>query len=403
MSDITLYPSKLTGEITPPPSKSLSHRAIICAAISQGDCLINNVVLSDDVEATVSGMRAMGSKFELIKDKLFVTRCVRNEEAEINCRESGSTMRFFIPMASALGITAKFNGEGRLPERPLHDYEEVLSNKGIIIKSRGGYLPFEVKGKLTGGTFDVTGNVSSQFVSGLLMAAPMIEEDVIINLTTELQSESYVKMTIDVMNNFGVEVVTKGNRYIVDKDAKYTNTDYTIEPDYSQAAFWLAAKEFGCDIEVKGLNPDSLQGDKEIINIIAKMNENADEMIIDAKDIPDIIPIIAVLAGVREGRTVITNAERLKIKESDRLQSTAGLLSALSADFELTDDGFIINGVEEYSGGVVDSCNDHRIAMSAAIASIKCKQPLKLLNHRCVSKSYANFFEEFVRLNGKIR
>jgi len=402
MSDLTIYPKKLKGEVTPPPSKSIAHRAIILAAISQGDCLINNVRLSDDIEATIDGMKAMGSKFELIEDKLFVRRCVRNVEADINCRESGSTMRFLIPLAAALGITARFTGQGRLPERPLKEYDEILSGKGIIVKSRGGYLPMEVKGKLQGGLFRVSGNVTSQFVSGLLMALPMTGEGGEIELTTELQSEPYVNMTVDVMEKFGVPVKRTEKGFSVDSEARYKSTDFMLEGDYSQAAFYLVANELGSDIKINGLSENSLQGDKEITNIIEIMRAEG-EMTLNAKDIPDLVPVLTVLAGLRRGKTVIRNAERLKYKESDRLRSTYEMIKALGGNIEMTEDGFVVFGVDEYTGGVVDSFNDHRIAMSAAVAATRANRPVKIKNCGCVKKSYGSFFEDYVKLHGRVR
>lgn len=402
MSDILIYPSKLKGEITPPPSKSITHRAIICAAISEGDCLINNISMSNDIEATICGMKAMGSRCEFVENKLFVTKCVRNEEAYINCKESGSTMRFLIPIAAALGITAHFSGEGRLPERSIIEYEDLMTSKGINVNSNNGFLPLHISGKMSGGKFEIRGDVSSQFVSGLLLAAPKIGGIIDIILTTELQSAPYVDITIDVMNKFGVQVKKIKNGYRINANSKYYNSDYTIESDYSQGAFWLTANALGSNINVIGLKKNSIQGDKEILNIISKL-KNEDEVIINASNIPDLIPIVSILAGLRRGRTIITNAERLKLKESDRLYSTSLMLNTLGADYKVTEDGFIINGVSEYQGGVINSYNDHRIAMSAAIASTRCRQPLKITGYECVNKSYPNFFDEFERLGGRVK
>lgn len=402
MSEITIYPSMLQGELIAPPSKSVAHRAIICATVSQGDCLINNVKLSDDIEATINGMKAMGSKIEIIDNKLFVRRCVRNEEATINCRESGSTMRFLIPLAAAMGMTATFTGEGRLPERTIAIYENILNDKGLFIKSRGGYLPLEIKGRLKGGIVELRGDISSQFVSGLLMAAPLMEEGLEIVLTTELQSAPYVDITIDIMKKFGVSVERTDKGYKVPEDSTYESTDYTIEGDFSQASFWLVANALGSDITVKGLNENTVQGDREIIDIINRLREE-DDVIINAMNIPDLVPIICVLAGLRKGKTTITDADRLRLKESDRLESTAAMLNVLGADYQLGFDGFVINGVEQYEGGTINSYNDHRIAMAAAIASTRCRQPVKILDCDSVNKSYPNFYDEFVRLGGKVK
>ncbi|MGI6701315.1 MAG: 3-phosphoshikimate 1-carboxyvinyltransferase [Christensenellales bacterium] len=402
MSDITIYPSPLKGVVTPPPSKSITHRAIICAAVSGGDCLINNFRLSDDTKATLNGMRALGSRFEVLSDKLFVKKCVRNVEADIDCMQSGSTMRFLIPLAAALGVTARFTGQGRLPERPLSDYEDILSEKGIIFKSRGGYLPAEVKGKLTGGVFRVSGKVSSQFISGLLMAIPMTGEGGEIVITDELESAPYADMTARVMAIFGVNASKTDKGYYIDASERYSPADYTIEADYSQAAFFLVANALGSDITINGLSSDAMQGDKKIVELIEELNASKDA-VIDAKDIPDLVPPLAVLCGLREGTAKIINAGRLRYKESDRLESTYSMMKELDADIKLNADGFTISGVKSYKGCRIDSFSDHRIAMAAAIAATKADGPVKIIGADCVTKSYTNFFDEFERLKGRIR
>ena len=403
MSSITIYPSILKGSVTAPPSKSASHRAIICAALSWEKSIISNVMLSDDIMATINAMRALGACIDIDNGKLHIKGNTTDKPVVINCRESGSTMRFIIPIAAAMGISARFIGEGRLPERTIGEYIRILDCNGVSVSSKNGFLPLEISGRLKGGSVNIRGDISSQFVSGLLLAAPLTNEGLEINLTTKLESRPYVDLTIDIMRRFGVKVNATDNGYFLDEGEKYKASDYCIEGDYSQAAFWLVAKALGSDIVVEGLENKSSQGDMEIINIINDMHSNSD-IKINAEDIPDLVPIITVLAGLRpnQAKTIIVGAKRLRLKESDRLLSTSAMLDVLGADYTLTDDGFIINGVDNYKGGVIDSYNDHRIAMSAAIASTRAINPITILGSECIRKSYGSFYQELIRLGGRI-
>lgn len=403
MNNISIIPTKLKGNVLVPPSKSISHRAIICAAMSKGDCYLSNISLSDDIIATIEGIRALGGKCEIIGDKLFLSHYILKESACINCKESGSTVRFLIPLAAALGIDTRFEGEGRLPERTLEIYDKVLTELGVNVLSNKGFLPFEISGKMRGGKIQLQGNISSQFISGLLMALPLTDEGGEIELTTKLESKPYVDMTIDIMKCFGVIVKTTAKGYKVEGKAQYKSNDYCIDGDYSQGAFWYAANFLGSDIDIQGLNDYSIQGDKTIISILEEM-DSLEEITIDASNIPDLIPILAVCAGARKGiKTTFYNAERLRLKESDRIESTIRMLDTLGVEYKLMNDGFIIYGREIFKGGEINSFNDHRIVMASAIASIKCKEPLKIKNYKCVSKSYLKFFDDFISLQGKVK
>lgn len=246
------------------------------------------------------------------------------------------------------------------------------------------------------------GNVSSQFISGMLMAAPITEERVEIVLTSELESSPYVDLTISVMENYGIKVIRTETGFIVEEGQQYVNGDIVLEGDYSQAAFWMVMNELGADILVKGLSENSRQGDKKIAEIIAYLKEPGDKTV-DAANIPDLVPVIAVLAGVREGTTDIINAERLKLKESDRLKNTSELINSIGGNAEILENGLKIIGVSSYNGGSVNTYCDHRIAMAAAVASVKCLEPIRLNDSDCVRKSYPEFFNEFVRLGGKVK
>lgn len=396
MSEITLKPTQLNGAVVAPPSKSVAHRAIICAALAGGG-KVDNLEFSKDIIATINALKNIGAKIETSEKSAIIKGFVLKDNCTLNCYESGSTIRFLIPIVAALGLNATFIGEGRLPERPLDEYKRILSEKGIHFTLDNNKLPLNISGKLKGGKYHVEGNVSSQYITGLLLAFPLIKEECGIELLSALESAPYVDITIDVMAQFGIEV--KG--FSVNENQIYKKADYTVEGDYSQAAFWLVANALGCNLNIEGLNSNSKQGDKEILSIIERF-KNEDERIIDASQIPDLVPIISVLASLTKGKTIIIKAERLRLKESDRLLATTEALSAIGADISQTDDGLIINGKEELTGGKAQGFNDHRIVMALAIASLKCKEPVIISGFECVDKSYPSFFEVFKTLGGGI-
>ncbi|MBQ1546273.1 MAG: 3-phosphoshikimate 1-carboxyvinyltransferase [Clostridia bacterium] len=418
MSNVTVKSGVLHGSVTVPPSKSDVHRAIICAALSKGTSVISPVAFSQDILATIDCIRALGAEVTVSGD--CVTVCgdntFSNKTALLDCRESGSTVRFFIPVAAAGSIDATFVGKGRLPQRPLGVYTELLPMHGIVCKTEGG-LPFSVSGQLTAGQFALAGDISSQFVTGLLFALPLLDGDSVIHLTSMLQSKGYIDMTIDVMRRFGVIVTEKDGDYYIRGGQKYIACKYTTEGDWSQAAFFLTAGALGSEISVNGLDMDSRQGDKKIIDILRRFGaniniekntischgENLHGIEIDASQIPDLVPILAVCGAFAQGTTRIYNAQRVRLKESDRLSAMKNALASCGADISETHDGLLISGNEKISGGDVDGCNDHRIVMSMSIAALRCENGVNISDKESINKSYAEFFDDFISLGGIVQ
>lgn len=415
MSDIIVKPSQLYGRVTAPPSKSDVHRAIICAALSKGVCRIAPVALSDDIKATIDCARSLGAAAEINGDVLTVdgTDIFKNKTASLNCKESGSTLRFFVPVAAAGGIETEFSGRGSLVSRPIGLFADILPKAGVDCET-SGTLPLKIKGKLKAGTFEVAGNISSQFITGLLFALPLLDGDSKIVLTTPLQSVGYIDMTIACLKKFGVNVETTDYGWFVKGNQKYISRDYRTDGDWSQAAFFLTAGAVSGDVTVDGIDINSTQGDKEIVNLLKKFGADVevfDDSVrvrkselskadIDASQIPDLVPILSVLAGCAKNNTVIHSAERLRIKESDRLKTTANMLKAIGGKVEEKSDGLVIFGTGGFKGGTVDGSNDHRIVMSAAIAALACKDDVKITDSESINKSFPNFFDEYKRLGG---
>ena len=415
MSDVTVKPSQLNGKVNIPPSKSDVHRAIICAALAKGVSTVSPVAYSEDILATIDCIKALGAKVYSNGDKVTIdsTKLFEPESAVMNCRESGSTVRFFIPVAAAGGVTSVFNGKGRLPQRPLNVYAELLPKHGIECKTEGG-LPFEITGQLTAGRYDVPGNISSQFITGLLFALPLLDGDSVIHLTSPLESKGYIDMTISVQRSFGVDIQTVGNDYIVKGSQKYKSCDYITEGDWSQAAFFLAAGAIGGNVTVQGVKRNSFQGDKEIVKLMERFGadvKQTDDSVsccfnklkgieIDAAQIPDLVPILAVCGAFAEGTTIIYNAQRVRLKESDRLMAISDCLNSCGANVAETDDGLLINGVPFIDGGSVKGYNDHRIVMSMAIAALRSRENIVISDRESISKSYGNFFEDYRIIGG---
>ncbi|GFR36194.1 3-phosphoshikimate 1-carboxyvinyltransferase [Thermobrachium celere] len=423
MNSIKIIPRKLKGVVDIPPSKSISHRAIICAGLSEGKSIIENIIFSDDISATIEGIKSFGVDLEFKKAKETYDVLV-NGKGKVNlindiidCRESGSTLRFLIPIALMQNKEVTFVGRGKLCERPLDVYYKLFKQKGIEFRNENGRLPLKVKGPIMSGTYEVEGNISSQFITGLLFVLPLLDGDSKIIITTNLESKGYVDLTLDVLKSFGIEIVNDNYRqFLIKGNQRYKATHFKVEGDYSQAAFWLTAGVLGEEVVCRNLNLNSLQGDRVIIDIIKAMGgnitiegqslisntSNSKGIVVDVSQCPDLTPIITVLAALSNGTTRIVNARRLRIKESDRLKAIATELNKLGAEVLEFEDGLVINGKEMLDGGIVDSWNDHRIAMALAIASIRCKKPVIIQNYDCVKKSYPNFFEHFKELGGEV-
>lgn len=427
MKTVEINPNTLRGTINIPPSKSMSHRAIICASLAKGVSTIHNVAYSKDIIATLEGMKSLGAK--VVKEEKdrhnnysITIEGVKNFKLLnnfINANESGSTIRFLIPILMLANEEYTITGEGRLKERPLDTFYNIFKKQGIEYKNENGKLPLTVIGSLKPDIFEIEGDISSQFISGLLFTLPLLGKDSKIVITkSELESKGYIDLTIQMLKRFSIKIVNNDYKeFIIEGNQKYISTEYTVEGDYSQGAFWIVAGLIGDEIVSNNLSIDSLQGDKEVVDIVKRMkgditiekrsivtkNSETCSTVIDASQCPDIIPVLSVLASLSVGKTEIINGKRLRIKESDRITSTRTELSKLGADIVETEEGLIINGKNYLDGGVdISSWNDHRIAMAMAIASIRCKEKITITGSESVSKSYPNFWEDFKMLGGTI-
>ena len=406
---LTITPAKLQGTITPPPSKSQAHRLLIAAALAEGKSVIQNISRSQDMGATLRCLTELGAEYERAGEKLTLRGLGANPMSpmgrmalpRLDCGESGSTLRFLIPVALAVRGGGIFTGQGRLMERPQGPYFDLFDEKGISYEQKGGTLT--VQGQLKPGEYRLPGNVSSQFVTGLLYALPLLEGDSKIMLTTDLESRDYVEMTLRALEAYGVKGHWMDERTLaVPGWQTYKARDLAVEADWSQAGFWYAAKALGNAVEVTGMDPHSSQGDKAIEKYYVNLSEPGD-MTIDVSGCPDLVPPLAAMAALREGTTYLVNAARLRMKESDRLAAVSDVLCKLGAPVEEGPDFLAIRGLLTLPGGAeVDAYNDHRIAMMAAIAATRCERPVTLTGAESVNKSYPNFWEDYVNLGGKI-
>ncbi|MEG2338804.1 MAG: 3-phosphoshikimate 1-carboxyvinyltransferase [Clostridium sp.] len=418
MDTVKITPRVLSGSVTIPPSKSLSHRAIICAALSDGESRVDNLIFSKDIIATSKAMESLNVTMKFNENSIEIkgNESLKVVNNTIDCIESGSTLRFIIPIALLADDSVTFVGEGRLTTRPLTTYYNIFDKEGIKYNTREG-LPLTVNGSLKPSTYSVEGNISSQFISGLMFALPLLDGDSTIEIIGELESKGYVDLTIDVMKQYGVNIESNNyNSFYIKGNQQYKAQNYRVEGDYSQVAFFIVAGLLGGEITCLDMKRDSLQGDREIIDIVRSMGGNIEVLedriivhpskthgaVIDASQCPDLVPILSTLAALSEGETRIINAERVRIKESDRLEAMRCELNKLGANIVETPDGLIINGVESLNGGVVSGWNDHRIVMALSMASIKAKGEVIIEGSEAITKSYPTFFEDFVSLGGEI-
>lgn len=403
--DVKIYPSKLIGTVSAPSSKSYSHRMIIAAALADGVSEISNVTDSNDITVTSQAMEALGANV-LSDNGTYTVRGIKApaEKAEIDCGESGSTLRFIIPVAAALGTTATLIGHAKLPQRPITPYTREFPSKGVTFEPQSG-LPITLTGKLRAGEYNLEGDVSSQFITGLMLALPMCAEDSVIKLTSPLQSKPYADMTMAALKKFGIDIREMSMNdlpiYLIKGGQKYKPCRTAVEGDYSQAAFFFTANALGSEIKVTNLDSDSVQGDKAILDIIASCGDDMKPFTADVADIPDLVPILAVLGSFTNGTSKIVNAARLKLKESDRLTCVANALNAIGGKVTAGDDFLTMEHIDTFTGGEVDSCKDHRIVMAAAIAATASSAPVIIHGAEDVKKSYPRFFDDFKSLGGQ--
>lgn len=394
MSIVEIKKSRLSGTVTMPPSKSAAHRAMICSFLAGGGS-VSPIIESRDMAATEGAINAL-----------------MNDEKEINCIESGSTLRFIIPVAAALGKSVTFVGEGKLPQRPIGDYLRLLPEHNVKCESNSG-LPLTISGKLTSGKFELAGDISSQYITGLLLALPLLDGDSEIVLTTKLESKPYVDMTIKVMADYGVAVEQTENGYFVKGNQCYKKRDYTVEGDWSQAAFFLVGGALFGDVTLKGLDMNSTQGDKAVVDVLRRfgadfeISENTVSVKksslkgceIDATDIPDMVPALAVAGAYANGTTVIKGASRLRFKESDRIESVCFNLRQMGAGITETDDGMIIRQKALHSAEL-KGFNDHRIVMSMSVCASGLDGVTHIDDAQSINKSYPGFFDDFNSIGG---
>ena len=415
---VVLSPTELNGTVNAPPSKSCMHRALICAAAADSKTVIKCEAFSKDTEATMNCLRALGADFKINGEYVTVYPINKNNESEcvLDCNESGSTLRFMIPFAAALGRKCTFVGAERLGKRPLKPLLDALRKHGITAEhSEDSFLPLRISGQLTGGDFTLPGDISSQFFTGILFALGVVGGGRI-KAIGKIESAPYIDITADIQRQFGIKIIKEENGYIVEKGSYTSPGEFTVEGDWSNGAFWLVAGAIGGDITCLNLRKDTLQGDSKVFDVLKLMGADIDwcqngvtvkksqlhAIAVDCSDIPDIVPILCVAATAAEGVTVFEHIGRLRAKESDRVQTTADMLSALGGKIAFDENTITVTGTT-LAGGCTDSANDHRIAMSSAVASIISKGDVEINCAEAVSKSYPDFYEKFTMLGGKVR
>ncbi len=415
---VCILPSSPHGTIKAIASKSAAHRLLICAAFADKETVIRCEEINEDITATVRCLNAIGAKI-VRQDPVFRVTPVGTltHSPSLDCGESGSTLRFLLPLTCMLGLDASFVMAGRLPQRPLSPLREELEAHGIRFSPIGSN-PLLCKGKLEGNRFSISGSVSSQFISGLLFALAISGKTGIIEIEGKLESAPYVDMTMEALAQFGLYAIRHMEKIeIRENNGLRSPGEATVEGDWSNAAFSLCLGALGkAPVTVCGLNSESRQGDQAIVTLLKRFGALAEEtqdsvtvsparlcgIEIDASQIPDLVPILATVASVAEGKTVIRNAARLRIKESDRLVTVRTVLNTLGANVSETEDGLIIYGKKELLGGTVSSFGDHRIAMSAAVASVVCHSPVTVENAQAAAKSYPAFWDDMAELGLEI-
>ena len=405
--DVRITPRRLSGTVRPPASKSMAHRLVIAASLAAGTSTIRRVDFSQDIEATLRCMEVLGARWErpgedgtLQIDGIGGLRKPFGELPQFDCGESGSTLRFLIPIALAVDQGGVFSGRGRLMERPQRPYFDLFDQKGIAYAQKADVLV--ARGRLSPGEYRLAGNVSSQFFTGLLFALPLLEGPSTVVSTTRLESASYVTMTMGVLDQAFVPVkFSPGERAFHVSPAIYQPFDATVEADWSQAAFWYAALALGCNLRLRGLNAYSAQGDAVVTKLYQKLMQDG-EAAIDVSNCPDLLPPLAVMAATRRGTTHFTNAARLRMKESDRLKTVHAMLAALGGACAEEADSLTVYGVPALPGGVVDGANDHRIVMAAAVAAARCQGTVTIRGAEAVRKSYPNVWRDYESLGGMV-
>ena len=410
---LTVKGDNICGTARMPSSKSAAHRAIIAAAIAKGTSRISGVTLCDDVKATLNGVCALGANVRFDSDDILITG-IKNapQSAEIDCGESGSTVRFLIPLAATYGVNATFVGHGRLPERPLDDIIDALTPHGIsCVQLTDRSLPLSISGISDGSEYRIAGNISSQYLTGLLLSSCVHGGE--IKLSTDLESAPYVDMTVDMIRRFGGSVSVENGKYTV--SGSLQARDIYVEGDWSSAAFLFEAAALGGEVNISGLDEKSYQGDKKCAGIFRKIGADVNfrdgiynvrknqirPFDLDASQVPDLVPAIAVTLAFADGKSLIYNARRLRIKESDRLKAVADNLEKMGIKTELTDDSLTVFGGIPHSAEI-DSFNDHRIAMAFSAAAVAINGGITVNGAQSVAKSFPDFYKVFNSVGGDV-
>lgn len=390
---ITIFPQKLNGSLRAIPSKSQAHRLLICAAFADKPMQLNCPQTNEDIEATAACLRSLGAEIIRNKDGYSITPIQTvPESATLPCGESGSTLRFLLPVVGALGVDATFITKGRLAQRPLCPLWEEMERMGCNL-SRPESTTIRCTGRLRTGTYEIAGNVSSQFISGLLFAAALLPGSSKICITGTVESQPYIQMTKDALSIFGVNI--SGNTVQGDRQFRTPKESLDVEGDWSNAAFFLAANAMGSNISIENINRNSAQGDRAVEHQISRLHSFCT---VDGANIPDLVPILAVFSATRQG-ALFTNIHRLRLKETDRVATICGMLNSLGIQTS-TDENSLLVKPGLFTGGIVDATGDHRIAMAAAIAATCATAQVTILGAESVNKSYPSFWTEYRRLGG---
>lgn len=402
-----LFSNTLKGKVLIPSSKSYCHRYIIAASLAEETSILYNITSSDDIQSTMEIMKELGAKIEQKKQNLIIQKkssYPEKKEFHFFCSESASTLRFLIPISLVHFRKVSFYGKNNLPNRPLYPFFPIFKSSDISFQTRGEKdLCIQLEGQLKSGNHVIEGDVSSQFISGLLFALPLLEGDSTLHILGNLESKAYVDMTLDVLKKYKIKILQENNYFMIPGKQTYHAHSTRIEGDYSQAAFFLVANSLGSDIKIEGLNCSSKQADFQILQMIQTLNEKIPQetLILDGSQCPDIIPILSLKAALTVGKTIIENIGRLRMKECDRLHATANILNKLGAKVTEHSSSLEFEGVSHLIGNSVSSFHDHRMAMMIAIASTCCQGEIILDDAECVSKSYPKFWEDFKNLGGQ--
>ena len=416
---VKIYPSKVHGTVAIPSSKSMAHRALICASLAKGCSTLSGITPSKDIEATISCMQALGAKIEQVEDNYIVHGTnlqVQVQNILCDCHESGSTLRFLIPVASLTNQKVTFIGQGRLMKRPMDIYQTLFDQQNLSFIQEEDHI--EIQGALKENHYTIPGNVSSQFISGLLFTLPLLPKESTITIQEPFESKSYVDLTLQMLKNFGITIYQKGNTYSIPGSQHYQAKNVHVEGDYSQMAFFGVLASLQSELTITNMDPDSMQGDKAILqqlqnagakvsiknNQITVTHQLLQAQTIDLANCPDLGPILCVLASFCKGYTHFIHAKRLRIKESDRIEAMESELKKWGVDISSTEDTITIYGKEAYDRKdiIIDGHNDHRIVMAMSVFGLCAKYPSVIHGAEAITKSYPTFFDDICKIHGKV-